>query len=66
MATTIVPTFEGTPTLTPKIVANLKESLKIAMGDEDKADDSDNASFYEGQALAYLWTLNLLYGKETC
>lgn len=57
-----VPTYSGTPTLTPAIIEDLKEALAEAMGNEDVATESDLEAFYAGQAGALEYALDLLYG----
>ena len=64
MATRIVPTFEGTPTLDAEKVNTIKEWLASAMGDEDKADEVENAVYYEGNADALRCVLELLYNVQ--
>lgn len=62
MATTILDTFEGTPTLDETKVDVLLEWYASAQGDEDKATEPDDNTFYEGQRMAYQSVLHLLYG----
>lgn len=61
MVTTFVPQFEGTPTLTEEKVETIKEWFAIAMGDADKADDTDDLTYYQSYAEAYEIVLKLLY-----
>lgn len=60
MATTIPPTFTGTPTLTAHKVTMFTEWLRDAMGNRDKA-DSDDYDYYDGLVEAYEHVLIALY-----
>ena len=62
MSTTLVYDFSGmTASVDPEKVAEIYESYVSAQGDEDKADNTEDASWYEGQKAAYLHVLNLLH-----
>ncbi len=59
-----VPTYSGTPVLTDAVIADLKEALAEAMGNEDVAADPEDNAFYAGQAGALEFALDLLYGVD--
>lgn len=62
MATTLLPAYTGTATITPDGVAEIIEALASAQGDADKADDPEDSSYYQGLVDAYIEVLNLLHG----
>ena len=57
---TVMPTFMGTPVLTPEKIDTIKEWLRSALADSDKAEGED-AAYYEGSADAFESVLRLLH-----
>lgn len=65
MATTIPVTFTGTPSLDVDKVTAITQWYEGALGDSDKADDPNDAAFYDGQRYAYEAVLHLLHNDTT-
>ncbi len=61
MARRDVPQFEGEATLTDEKLEAFKNVFATAMGDEDKASDISDSSFYEGWAEAMKFVRESLY-----
>lgn len=64
MATTILDTFEGEPTIDVEKAKVIYEWYAGAQGDEDKCTDTEDNAFYEGQRMAYQAVLALLYNDH--
>ncbi len=64
MATTTVPTFEGTPTLDDEKIDTLKCWLAETMGDMDKATEYDASTYYDGYSSGIRNALALLYNVK--
>ncbi len=64
MATTAVPTFEGTPTLDDDKIETLMCWLAEAMADMDKACDAEGLMYSEGVASGLKSALSLLYDLQ--
>jgi hypothetical protein len=62
MATTTIPTWAGTPTLTDKKVETLVNWLASQQGSADLASDSDDAAYYQGAVDTLTDVMNLMYG----
>lgn len=64
MATTHIPPFEGTPTLTDEKVEQFKQWYAEVWGDYDKAGDVEDATYYAGVIDAYFAVLTTLYRED--
>jgi hypothetical protein len=64
MATTTPTEFIGLPSLDQEKVEAIHEAYLKALGDEDKASDVDDATYYEGCRTALEWVLKLLHDMD--